>query len=550
MSSGSGDLDSNLRSTLHQICMNEVVIKGQCDVEALLERLTTCVEKATDKKNEENFEKGEREDLKWLEEYKLKESCFESKEDEEEWSVDLQKLTANNHFRIRKKTQKRICHTQNGGISKENTVNGGLVNCDCCAKMPHLEGMTIYEELIRDLQVIASASDEIFENEFEAETKALENEIEKQLKNARKNFRDDVMINIGYRFLVLNMKKKIMDIEKEIEKEKRRELKLTKWLKSKRDFSIKNISYDDDNEDDAVFEKDTEEGKEIARMKESILLADCLLVMQKRELKVGKQLTAFLSSQVEIKKEILGVIEKDMSIDTESPFRMKSTDFICEGTTSVNGSLQTNDWSYEYMNLWNEGESKLESMLASDSLQSSDESRNAFSDTKDNNYDTEDTSYYSRDGPSIERVCGIQNTLKYSHQGLHDYNCVDYRNLPKNERNLKNDKIMEMEAARISQDSNNNVSIHLDDLSNYLGNFHDITEIISKCYEDNLCDIWLERRSASSNLIRIPYEAHEDETEHVIYHVNDAPRALGRSKRGKGRIWFRQTIYRSKAIAV
>ena len=569
-----GDVGLDIRDTLHRISMCKIIIAGQTDFIGLLEQIFTCL-----KRNKERTSKSDTgADLKWLAKYNSKHHSFESRTDSDKTNIGFKisrKIIAEKrqHKKFNRQhdaAEIEICARPGDSVKISETLGYGFSNCYYTGKMGKLENITIYEELVRDLGVIASSHNETLDNEMLDEIGKFEVEITKQLDEARKSLRDQLMISVGYRFLIMNVKLKIANAVEEIEKEKRLEKILSKCLdnsshlQSEKEVAsserIKKtlVNIGDDNYDrfsvggarddnklgDDVIDEEGEKRQEIERLKESILLADCVINMQKSEIEASKILIQDMCSKIKKKKAELEAVDRG----------------------ERNGMLSS---SNEISGIGKGVCTGIEKQLITNVPIAKSSPKQAFEDNNLNKIldnDVEHSVQYSGDEHSIEKSYTDEinrQNIELIGKSMSSCRESDTAILLKDGLDSATNGLIQTEIIKNKYSNgyeNESGLIHKPPPYSYSFPsaapecFNVTSDFIVQNYEsfeDNLCEIWLEKLSVVSNLMKIPNEVREEEeAENVTYYVNDAPRALGRSKRGKCRNWFRQTVYRTKAIAV
>ena len=567
-------MELNIRDTLHRISMNKIIIAGQVDFIWLLERVYTCLKRGKERTSQNDTGA----DLKCSEKYNSKQRSFESRKDSDITNTNFLRKNIAGKRQHKKYNRQHdaagivVCTTPGDSLKTRNTL--GFSNGYYIGKMGKLENTTACEELNnRDMDAIASSHDEILDDELLEEIGQFEAEITKQLDEARKDLRNQLMINVGYRFLIMNVKLKIANAEEEIGKEKRLEKTLSKCLEINRhDQSEKEVASserirnntgdDDDADDDRVdgvgstrddddwgddaTDEDSEERQEIERLKESILLADCVINMQKSEIKASKKLIQDMCLKIEEMKTELDVVDRNerkgtLSLDDEN--RGISIDkSLCTGLEKqLIGTFPVVESSPKEAfegNNWNK-------------ISDTDRENSVQYSMDDHNTETSYTVGINKH--SIELIdkdtssCSESNTAIMMKDGL-----GSTTNRRSDTEIIKNKHINGcVNKSQLIRKSTQDPHRCHPAATECLNVTSDLIAQGYQSFEDNLCEIWLEKLSIVSNLMKIPNEAREEEeAEHVTYYVKDAPRALGRSKRGKCRSWFRQTVYRTKAIAV
>ena len=513
-----GEEEFDIRKTLHQINVNHITLGGQADFDALLQRIGSCSRRKDASIDQQIPQLKVKLDLTWLESCNLQQKSSQNRGDNETLNIELE-ISRNNLKEQRNEdltgrydtAEKTFDHKVVSNVDEEIRLGGP--NSKDSSELGNIKNMTIYEELIRDLDVIASSQDNLFDDERMKEIEEFDNLLTKQLGEARKELRNQLLIGVGYNFLILNTKLKISNTKREIEREEELQLILSSCMKNE---SYVQSQQDDDvmsekvskSVDDNCFgvdlsiEKESEEGQEIARLKESILLADCLINLQKSELKASNELLHIICSKIKHKKAELDLLVKSN--------RVSADDVNCVGCRS-------NDFDQ-----YNDSKNILPTQFSLDSARESGigESYSVC---------------YPRDGPSIEKSRLIQYEEK--EECRHD----------KSESCYKEDRCGHFVKLEEESGPEKNITDTPPISPTSVPKF-----LFLSCddYEDNLCEIWLERMSVASNLLKIPHEADEEDIEHVAFQANDAPRALGRLSRRKQKPRFKQTVYRTKAIPV
>ena len=516
MKTGPGDEEFSIRKTLHQINANQITLKGQADFDSLLQRIYSCSRRKDVRINQRRSQPKDKVDLTWLEGCSLQQSSSQSRGDNETSNIELE-ISRNSLKEQRNKVltgsyntaEKIFSHKVVSEFCEE--IRLSAPHSKCISDIGKKKNMTIYEELIRDLNVIASSQDNLFDDEVMKEIEEFSDLLTKQLEEARKLLRNQLLIGVGYNFLIMSVKLKIANTKREIEREEELHSILTNCMRGESYLQSQqgdvmnekvNKSVNDNSfSGDATIEKESEEGQEIARLKESILLADCLINMQNSELKTSNELLQIICSKIKHKKAELDLLEKSngerrVSVDGANCAGCKSSDDDSKKILSTHtsmGSARESEISKSY------------SMC------------------------------YPRDGPSIEKSRVVQH--KGMEECRHDKGESCYKD------DLYGHSIKLEEESGPEKDITDTPPISPTSVPKFL---------FLSCddYEDNLCEIWLEKMSVASNLLMIPHEAHEEDIEHVLFQANDAPRALGRFNRRKQKPWFKQTVYRTKAIPV
>ena len=520
MSRSTGDWRREISNTLHQIYINNTLIKGLRSFEALLERIRASWEKVRRGRDDYEADNFRDNNLKWLGKYNFKQKSGS-------WIGRYTERNLVGHKNAEKRkladginVDKRACHIPGEDLLVSNAVNETRLT----DKMPSGESMTIYEELIRDLDIIASANDGNVEELFAAELESFEKEFDQHVVDATKNLREQLMISVGYRFLIMSAKLKIENTDKEIEKESELARKLSKCLRNDR-YSLNDFGEILSQKVEDDIENESDERREIARLKESILLADCLIGLQRRDIRLSEKLIQEMSSEIQRRKDVLSMLEYENG---------------CHVPRKSNHTV------------WERNEIAV------------DISRKRFHSasfdgllTEMSELTNQDSVFYSRDGPCVEATIqskdGTQSYYELPEEIFIEH---DESSLQTKEHKLFN---QDRHVTQKSFGSNNAIIKESNDLfgdgneASFASEFSDynqfLIETLSQSHEDSLCDTLIARLSVGSNIIKIPNEI-ADVKEDVFYHVNNAPRALGRSKRGKGRNFFRQTVYRTKAIEV
>ena len=573
-------MELNIRDTLHRISMNKIIIAGQVDFIWLLERVYTRLKRGKERISQTDTGA----DLKCSEKYNSKQRSFESGKDNDITNTDFVRKSIAGKRQDKKYNRQHdaagivVCTTPGDSLKTRNTL--GFLNGYYIGKMGKLENMTVCEELNRDMDAIASSPhDEILDDEMFEEIGQFEAEITKQLDEARKDLRNQLMINVGYRFLIMNVKLKIANAEEEIGKEKRLEKTLSKCLEiNRRSQSEKEISTserirsnagDDDDADDVddrvddrvdgvgstrddddwgddATDEDSEERQEIERLKESILLADCVIDMQKSEIKASKKLIQDMCLKIEEMKTELDVVDRNERKGT------LSLNYENRGI-SIDKSLCTGI-EKQLIGTFPVVESFPKEAFEGNNLNKiSDTDRENSVQYSMNDHNTETSYTVENNKHSIELIdkdtssCSESNTAILMKDGL-----GSTTNRRSDTEIIKNKHINGcVNKSQLIRKSTQDPHRCHPAATECLNVTSDLIAQGYQSFEDSLCEIWLEKLSIVSNLMKIPNEARdEEEAEHVTYYVKDAPRALGRSKRGKCRSWFRQTVYRTKAIAV
>lgn len=119
---------------------------------------------------------------------------------------------------------------------------------------------------------------------------------------------NDQLIGIGYAFLVMKEKAKLMEIEKEIKEKEQEERKYQKIVNNRLrvlrvNNEIENIPIDDDNmQDEIIISVKSKESLEAMRVRETIFLSECVRKQQIKELAISETLKEKLDEDISDRK--------------------------------------------------------------------------------------------------------------------------------------------------------------------------------------------------------------------------------------------------------
>eukprot|EP00795_Rhopilema_esculentum_P011369 gene11369-21564_t len=519
----------DIKSTLHQIYISGIIIKGQENITRLLDRL--CLHQSRKEPNREESLLIQKGSLKKVEEppkchcrkvNQIKKCEHLVSNGFKEGKIDdFSSVSGNfNSFSALKETEyqsrvvDRALNCSKYNWERDIDAFKDSAEVDCRTAMRQKKDLSICETSSTELEGIASVCTNN-EEEIMAEIQAFEEMLERNLREAEKCLHEQLMIKIGYRYLIQSVSLKIIETEKELKQEKERGRRLQKICQKRKLKSVK--VGDEDTESYMVKEqacKERNEFMELLRIKESILMADCIISAQKDEIVASEKLIKEFDFCISKKTEELNKLEKQI-------YSRKSYDLARPHYCNRN-----------LKNIWLEGCGKDKNVYE----------KSFFKELQ----------IFSANGFGGEEHCPMlcgsdSNDYKDFARVSRCFRCSDCGKIGvycnKNGVNDCTDKLQ----------PSNEVCDCLYELKSEgtsfglkaeLNSFH--TSILSQHYLDHECDSWFYRLQVASRMLQIPSETRLE----PMNEANNAPRALGRSRRSSIKQLPRDTIYRTNAIAV
>ena len=506
----------DIKSTLHQIYISEIIIKGQQNITRLLDRL--CWQQSRKELHREESLLIQKGSLKKIDE-PPKCHCRKANQNkiDDFTSVSGKFISVSALTETEYQSNSRVidrdlnCSKYNWERDIDSFNEPGEV--DCRTVMRQKRDLSICETSSTDLEGIAPVCTNNEEGII-AEIQAFEETLERSLHEAEKCLHEQLMIKIGYRYLIQSVSLRIIEIEKELKQEKERGRRLVKIFQKRKLKSVK--IRDEDLESYTVKDeacKERNEFMELLRIKESILMADCIISQQRDEIVTSEKLIKEFDFCILKKTEELNKLEKQR-------YLRKSNDLA-----------RPHDCSGSLNNIWREGCDKENNYFEKSSFKELQIfSPNGFGGEKHCPMLCGGVSYDCKDFARLNgyRCSGCGKIIVDCHK-----NGVDHRT----DKLQSSDEVCNCLNELKSEGTSFGLKAELN-------SFH--TNILSQHYLYHECDSWCYRLKAASKMLQIPSETRLES----MNEANNAPRALGRSRRSSIKQLPRDAIYRTNSIAV
>ena len=459
-----------------------------------------------------------------------------------------------------KETGKRQEHKKMGLLETSVEKIGTEFDCDV---------------LSEDIDILDRLENEIIE---------FNGQIEREIKQVETNLYHYMMINMGYSFLILKEKAKINQAEKEIKR-----LKVI-WKDCKDILKNEQLSLEafelrrqklEERLDGNLLE--WQDNLEILRLQESIIMADVIIARQREQIVSGSKLIHNLDEIIREEKQALRALEECMNSeqgmtsdgnDNDNFENLGSLDIRRDSSRyqetgiQLKYSLETYDHHVEDRSC---DHRQSDNVVSNENLDFAKERNTTckipltFENeiNKDDNTSQErkkisETSCIFETDTITEETCMeanflTNNTTKETKKKVNLLTDLD-KNMITKDRNAAHEAktaskhVIEHQnyfntnekQGSISKESNPATSLPANSTSGY--------DIYRDSYLDYKCQRWMKRLTAGSNLLRVPVEKYP--ITNLTNHRKGAPRALGRSKRGKSRNLVKDTIYQSDIVEV
>ena len=392
----------------------------------------------------------------------------------------------------------------------------------------------------------------------------LENEIidfneqlEREIKQAETNLYHYMMINMGYSFLILKEKAKIIQAEKELKR-----LKVF-WKDCKDILRNEQLSPEafelrreklEGRLDGHLFE--CQDNLEILRLQESIIMADVITERQREQIASGSRLINNLDQIIREKKHVLRALEECSCQETGFQLKYsKKTEDHCLEDKSCDHRQSYNGMSNENLDIAKERNTALKKIPFT--FENEVNKDDNTSQERKKKYETScvietDT---TTAGTCLEANLLADNTINETNKKVNlltdlGKDMINQDRIAAHEPKAASIHVLEDQNSLDTKDKQKQASISKrNNLANSLSeNSTSGYEIFGDSYLDYECQRWIKILTIGSNLLRVPVEKYPNTT--LTNQRNGAPRALGRSKRGKSRSSVKDTIYQSDIVEV
>eukprot|EP00112_Aurelia_sp_Birch-Aquarium-sp1_P004252 Seg1479.7 transcript_id=Seg1479.7/GoldUCD/mRNA.D3Y31 product="hypothetical protein" protein_id=Seg1479.7/GoldUCD/D3Y31 len=458
-------------------------------------------------------------------------------------------------------------------------------------KMGLLE--TSVEKTGTELKCAANSVDRDILDVLESEIKEFNEQIERELKQIDTNLYQYMMINIGYSFLVLKEKVKIIETENRVKRLKMVQKKYN-FILNNGDLSPEALQLKREKIEDAFDRElvDWQDDLEILRLRESIIMVDIMIEKQREQIDNGNRLIKNLDEVIQKKKDFLRVLEERVNSE-KNQIIIKEKDALQaleEHTNSEDELLANNNdnenfgasvlrqdgstnnigfrfkYSCETDNQHLEEECKsrdhgrLNNGLIYKGLEPLDTGKERNSTFRiplsfENDITDDNTAEEPKKKSGITPIPQTDITIKETYKKANFLTDLDKSMVIKNkteahEQNNASKQVLEHQNDEHTEDKHKKAIIYKE---NHPAIFSlDISsldyETLHDSYLDYKCRRWIKRLTVGSNLLRVPVEKYQNTK--LTNHMKGAPRALGRSKRGKSRSPVKDTIYQSDIVEV